>query len=114
MLFHLFSVVKVLYILISGRYEKQNVKTGQIQKRGKVAPPVRLLSHRDCIDQFRIFLCEIKFLKHPAGFFQGRFNIVERIVYSVPFSKVPRISFCSIRICSLFRMCSWISSLKKP
>ena len=32
MLFHLFSVVKVLYILISGRYEKQNVKTGQIQK----------------------------------------------------------------------------------
>lgn len=37
MLFHLFSVVKVLYILISGRYEKQNVKTGQIQKRGKVA-----------------------------------------------------------------------------
>jgi len=35
MLFHLFSVVKVLYILISGRYEKQNVKTGQIQKRGK-------------------------------------------------------------------------------
>ena len=34
MLFHPFSVVKVLYILISGRYEKQNVKTGQIQKRG--------------------------------------------------------------------------------
>ena len=85
MLFHLFSVVKVLYILISGRYEKQNVKTGQIQKRGKdrILQWDYFLTGID-IDQFRIFLCKIKFLKHPQNFLrQVQYRRKDRVLCAV-------------------------------
>ena len=44
----------------------------------------------------------------------GRFSATDMIVYSVPFSNVPRISRCSINASSLSRMYSCISSRRNP
>ena len=44
----------------------------------------------------------------------GRFRAVAITVYSVPFSKVPRISFWSSSSCNLSNRCSCISARRMP